>query len=312
MPLNEDALVLAPSPRSVKDARRWVSRACARLERNDLLESAELGVSELVTNAILHGNPPLSIRMRGTRQHPRVEVFDGSQQPPRANTRMTDAAELLSTVGRGLAMVALCSDAWGSYIQPEGKIVWFEPADGLANAPDINGEVFTVPGNADAEEQDLADGTTVVLQSFPINVFLDFRRHYNELRRELRLLSLAHESDYPVAKHVTELFQRSEEELRGSRGSRELEAAMASGRTSVDLTVVVPPGTPRTMEQMVDMLELADEFCRSQRLLSLSVTPQQRQFQHWFFGEFARQGNGAAPLPWAGGERVKTYSQSAS
>ena len=55
---------------------------CHDIDRDDLVECAELGVSELVTNAVLHGSPPIKVRVRGTWEHPRVEVIDGSTEPP--------------------------------------------------------------------------------------------------------------------------------------------------------------------------------------------------------------------------------------
>ena len=73
MPLDKHALPLEAEPSAVADARRWVVDACRELERDDLIECAELGVSELVTNAVLHGLPPLWVRVRGTREHPRIE-----------------------------------------------------------------------------------------------------------------------------------------------------------------------------------------------------------------------------------------------
>ena len=74
MPLNREPLPLEPDPQSVKRAREWVGDVLERLGRDDLVDSAELGVSELVTNAILHADPPITVRVRGTRNHPRVEV----------------------------------------------------------------------------------------------------------------------------------------------------------------------------------------------------------------------------------------------
>lgn len=298
----------------MQDARRWVAEACHDIDRGDLVDSAELGVSELVTNAILHASPPLAVSLRGTHEHPRVEVTDGSPEPPAANSRMTDEDELLSTVGRGLGIVAMCSRAWGAYIHDEGKSVWFEPSARLADDPGPAGDVFRVEDASSfrVSTVDPAEGLVVRLTSLPVQVYLDYRRHYRDLRRELRLLSLAHETDYPVAKHVSDLFQRAEEELRTSYGAEEFERVLRSGVATADVTVVVPRTTPATMAQMIDMLEVADQFCRSERLLSLATTPQQNQFQRWFIGEFIRQGRGEASLPWAGSDRVKSYTPSAS
>ena len=106
MPLSSE-LILASSPRAAADARRWVSDICLRLDRADLVECAELGVSELVANAILHATAPFKVRVRGTASHPRIEVVDGSTNPPVPPVSVpTDDLELLLTFGRGLSMVA--------------------------------------------------------------------------------------------------------------------------------------------------------------------------------------------------------------
>jgi len=82
MPLSRPALLLRTSSRAVQDARVWVRAACKEIERTDLIECAEFGVSELVSNALFHGTAPVTIRMRGTVDHPRVEIRDGSTEPP--------------------------------------------------------------------------------------------------------------------------------------------------------------------------------------------------------------------------------------
>ena len=106
MPLNRPPLALGRGPRGVQDARRWVAELCTEIGRPELVECAELGVSELVTNALLHGEPPITVRVRGTAEHPRVEVRDGSGEPPILPTEPLDRPEtddLLLTFGRGLA-----------------------------------------------------------------------------------------------------------------------------------------------------------------------------------------------------------------
>ncbi len=128
MPLNRPALSLGPGPRGVQNARRWVVDTCTDIGRTDLIECAELGVSELVTNALLHAEPPILVRIRGTREHPRVEVRDGSLESPHLpDTHPTDEDDLLLTFGRGLGIVARCADAWGAEIEDDGKVVWFAP-----------------------------------------------------------------------------------------------------------------------------------------------------------------------------------------
>ena len=82
MPLNRPAQPLAPGPRGAAEARRWVADVCREIGRDDLRENAELAMSEVVTNAILHGKSPVTVRLRGTRHHPRVEVRDAPPSRP--------------------------------------------------------------------------------------------------------------------------------------------------------------------------------------------------------------------------------------
>ncbi len=300
-PLNRPPLPLEPEPRSVREAREWVTKTLTQLDREDLIETAQLGVSELVTNAILHGQPPIRVRVRGTARHPRVEVHDTSPHPPTVN----DSAEidgedrLLTTIGRGLDLVALSSASCGAEVRADGKVVWFEPlpetdADGTAAR-------FTLEFLDEPEPApEPGDHVQIRLLHMPVQEFARFRSWFMELRRELRLLALAHGDDYPVAKQLSELTLQSERERHNAFGLAALEEAIAEGKDHIDVTYEVPESTPSTMGRLREVLERADEFCREQRLLSLAGTPEQLALQRWYLGEFVRQGSGEPPLPWPG------------
>ncbi len=317
MPVIREPLPLPPTPRSVQDARHWVADAVSAMGRDDLVECAELGVSELVTNALLHAEPPLSVRVRGTREHPRVEVADGSPEPPVPPDPETGGLRLdltldrdphdhdhdpaldLSTLGRGLGIVSMCALAWGADIQNEGKVVWFEPVScDEASAP-AGAAVFT-------QVDDLArtvpeePHVPVTLPGVPAELYAGFRMHFRELRRELRLLALAHESEYPLAANLGTLLTDFETHLQHADG---IEAVSHSGpggpAGTTDLALRMPESTPQIVGQLLDLLDLADAFCHAERLLSLARTPEQRRFQRWFLGEFVRQAEGMAPSPWS-------------
>jgi len=313
LPLNRPPLALDSSPRSVQEARRWAGDVCRDLGRPDLTETSELAITELVTNAVLHAEPPVSLRVAGTFDHPRFEVADGSRVVPQVNPRMTEEDELLATFGRGLGLVAMCALAWGVDVHDGGKIVWFEPDATVAETP--SDPVLDLPKDeAPARPAVVPDDyVTITFDAMPVQLIADFRRHYREVRRELRLLALAHEADYPVAKSLTELFHRVDEINAAMTGLDELEEAIAAREERADVVFRMPPSAPATMTQLLDLLELADEFCRTQRLLTLAATPQQFQLQRWFLGEFQRQAEGEEPLGWAGGYQVDpSYRQSAS
>ena len=132
----------------------------------------------------------------------------------------------------------------------------------------------------------------------PLRMYIEFQRHYRELRREVRLLSLAHETDYPLAKDLSDLFGSLERDLREGIGADQIEQALASGAATADLRVAMPRQTAATIGRFIELLDLADAFCREKRLLSLARTPEQQRFQRWFLSEFVRQERGEAPLAW--------------
>lgn len=302
MPLNLPPLFLEAHPTSVRKARAWVREVLTRLNRDDIVGPAELGVSELVTNAILHGRPPITVRVRGTRAHPRVEIRDGSERPPAVNIEMSDEEHLLSTFGRGLGLVALHAAAWGAELTPEGKVVWFEPTDAPPNG-DLDGEVFDLEQTVEERisESGLPDDPIhVQLLDMPVALYRRFRLRYYELGRELRLLSLAHGDAYPVAKDLAEVFLASERERRLTYGAEQLDDLLASDRDRGDVDLLVPQSSPDTTARLLDTLERADRFCREQRLLVLAAEGVDLDFQRWYLGEFGRQASGEPPHPWPG------------
>jgi anti-sigma regulatory factor (Ser/Thr protein kinase) len=301
-------LDLAADPRSVRRARAWVVGELDTIGRDDLADAAELGVSELVTNAILHADPPISVRLGGTPAHPRVEVRDNSVEPPMVRD-MTADARLMATVGRGLGIVAMYSTTWGAELSPRGKVVWFEPA-AEPNSPRSagrSGDIFdlseTVTERVEAAGEPVAR-LKVCLLGMPVNVFAHYRIWYDELRRELRILALAHGHDYPIASELSELTLQVEQERRQARGVDALDAALSSGRDRVDLEYEVPMSAPATMTRLHELLAEVDVFCREQRMLTLAPSPQQLALRSWYLGEFERQARGAAPMPWPGGYTV--------
>lgn len=296
LPLNRPALSLGTGPRGVQDARRWVVDTCHDIGRQDLVECAELGVSELVTNALLHAVPPLTVRVRGTREHPRVEVRDGSTElPAMPGTEAEEDDDFLLTFGRGLSIVARCSTAWGVEVEEDGKIVWFVPA-AQSREEMVEGVVTGEPAAPPREPTD--DELRIEIRGVPLRSFVEFQRHYRELRREVRLLALAHESEYPLARDLSELFGALERELREGIGAEQIEEALASGAATADLHVAMPSETAGTIGRFIELLDLADAFCREERLLSLARTPDQQRFQRWFLSEFVRQQKGQPPLAW--------------
>ncbi|WP_372729791.1 ATP-binding protein [Nocardioides sp.] len=295
MPLNRPALALGEGPRDVALARRWVMDVCSAIDRPELTECARLGVSELVTNALMHGQAPIEVRVRGTQQYPRVEVRDGSTEPPELPHADHNAA--LLTFGRGLGIVARAATAWGAEIESDGKVVWFVPATELREQF-IQG-VITGGPQWPAVRSPQPDDLQVSILGVPPGLYREFLQHNRELRREVRLLALANESDYPLAKNLSDTFDVIEHDMREGLGGQALEDALGGTQTEpADVSIGVAPATAALVARFIEMLEVADAFCRDERLLSLARSEQQERFQRWLLGEFVRQCDGEPPLAW--------------
>ncbi|SEB60452.1 PAS domain S-box-containing protein [Streptomyces sp. 2224.1] len=123
---------LAPEARSVARARELARDQLTDWGLQELVDTTELLVSELVTNALRHGHGEIRLRLLLDRTLV-CEVWDADlAQPRRRRARDTDEG------GRGLQLVGLLSQGWGSRRTPRGKTVWFELAlpDGESVAVD--------------------------------------------------------------------------------------------------------------------------------------------------------------------------------
>ncbi|MEU7402474.1 SpoIIE family protein phosphatase [Streptomyces sp. NPDC044948] len=111
---------LEPENAAPGKARRLARRALARWGMEDLTDSVELLVSEVVTNAVRYASKPVTLRLLRT-DVLRCEVGDDVPQLPRLRqARATDEG------GRGLYLVNRLARRWGATRLSTGKVVWFE------------------------------------------------------------------------------------------------------------------------------------------------------------------------------------------
>ncbi|MFD3518045.1 SpoIIE family protein phosphatase [Streptomyces sp. NPDC058657] len=111
---------LEPEEQAPGRARRLARRALERWGLEELSDSVELLVSEVVTNAVRYAERPVTLRLLRT-DVLRCEVGDDSPQLPRQRrARDTDEG------GRGLFLVNRLTRKWGATRLSSGKVVWFE------------------------------------------------------------------------------------------------------------------------------------------------------------------------------------------
>jgi anti-sigma regulatory factor (Ser/Thr protein kinase) len=146
--------VLRDDPSEVRRARRLVSDHLEGWGLRDLDQVTILLVSELVTNALLHGHPPLRLVARDILTGVRIEVHDNN--PEGAPHKRPDGG---FQSGRGLQLVDSLATRWGWMESGNGKCVWFEVDLVWARAAETNRTgadvgaraVLTVPVEEGAE-----------------------------------------------------------------------------------------------------------------------------------------------------------------
>jgi len=111
---------LPSTPDAAGAARRVVSKLVGEQMAQEMLDDALLVISELVTNAVLHGNGDIEVRLAFDGQRVRGDVTDEgkrfTQQQPEHDPEQVG--------GHGLFLVSRIADRWGLHADTSG--VWFE------------------------------------------------------------------------------------------------------------------------------------------------------------------------------------------
>ncbi|NGO10286.1 SpoIIE family protein phosphatase [Streptomyces sp. HC44] len=111
---------IPPDPERVAATRQYATEQLTEWGLDEAAFVTELVVSELVTNAIRYGEPP--IRLRLIRDRTLIcEVSDGSSTSPHLRR-----AHVFDEGGRGLLLVAQLTERWGSRQTVNGKTIWAE------------------------------------------------------------------------------------------------------------------------------------------------------------------------------------------
>ena len=298
-----DELVLGAEYDAVPRARQFVVESLQAVSTS-LREDAELVVAELVTNALLHGEPPVTLRVTRAGDDVRLEVDDQGRQRPVVLRSDHDAM-----TGRGLGLVAHLARSWGVDPLPSGgKTVWAElsPATGMGDRADTDAEEVDVEALL-ASWADLDDAAedvfTVSLGAVPTELLLAAKAHIDNLVREFILAASA--ADGPegaqLSSDLAELVQTVVHGFTDARVQIKQQAltAAARGEPLVDLRLTVPVSAADAAERYLAALDEADRYARGARLLTLETPPVHRVFREWYVGslvqELRRVAAGGAP-----------------
>ncbi len=279
------ALDLDAGPGAVPAGRRAAREALAGRCPEEVVHAGELVVTELLTNAVLHGGAPVRLAFvtEPGSDRVRVEVGDGSRVLPVRPLPSTDGM-----TGRGLALVDALAESWGVEPAPDGKVVWAELTP--------RSVVVAEPGDADLDEllaafDDAEDALgprrhVVALGDVPTELLLAAKAHVDSVVRELTLADTGAQSGVTeaVPASLAALVHDVVTEFAEARQAikRQALAAAAQGRDRTTLRLVLPAEAAAAGERYLAALEEADAFGRASRLLTLAAPPQHAAFRRWY------------------------------
>lgn len=272
---------LDSSPESARSARALAKAVSAA----DIRDDVALVISELTSNARLHGEAPISVRVLESDQRVRVEVTDAGTSFP---VRPRPSGEAMT--GRGLRLVAAVSARWG--VEPlgaDGKVVWAELCQVDDRAPtgdadaglDARLSELASAGDAARSEQLY----TVQLGAVPTEFLLAAKSHIDDVVRELELVSThAGSSGEPLPAPVRLLIDAVTKDFAPARAAIKRQAleSAARGELVTELTLRLPLSAADAGERYLAALDEIDRQSRSARLLTLAPPRSHVAFRRWY------------------------------
>ncbi|WP_031185016.1 SpoIIE family protein phosphatase [Streptomyces sp. NRRL F-5635] len=268
-------------PTSAATARRFVRTALDGAAA-DLVGTAELLVSELVTNAVLHARTEVEVGLVRLDGRLRVRVRD--RRPGRS--LVPRRCSPYAGTGQGLAMVERLASRYGADGGDAGKTVWFELWHASPPPPSSGWETAVPPWPADR---------TVTLVDVPTALETTCRQHRHAVLRELTFAASAGDplgvppEDLAAANDVNNMISA------GVTAALEEPGAEPGLRS---LPLPLPADAGPAVSALRRVLDLAEERAREERLLALPALPRGRAFQDWLFDEITGQLAGDPPTAW--------------
>ncbi|GAA4744204.1 hypothetical protein GCM10023350_31120 [Nocardioides endophyticus] len=295
-------------------------------DRDDILDAAQLVVSELVTNAILHTATPIELFARVDAGGLLLEVSDGSTTPP---TERDHAA--LAGTGRGLMLIHDLSGGWGVRELPNGKVVWARittSQEAAAPHEDVHAPTLwelslepvdealglDVPGSTVPQGVALAPNpadVAVVLQNVPLLMHLAWHEHAETMLREYLLSRLEQDealalTEHAVASAVMALLHEQVPSPALPGGASTFDEVTELLTSVVEPAVTLRVGQLRIPAETVAGFEVLDKLmdaaivlAEAHELLAAPMQPELRELRRWLCGQVASQSVGAEPVPWS-------------
>lgn len=289
---------LPAHPSSVARARKVLREILTMSRREDLLETAQLLVSEVVTNALVHAGTAIDFGVRAGEAGLRVEVTDGSTHMPASR-----CYGVMAGTGRGLGLLQQLADRWGTLPRPGGKTVWFElgPGDRPDEFASMPGSTVADPGPADGSE----DVLDVVLLNVPLLLHAAWQEHAEGLLREYLLIALeTGDATQALERHAAAsdakaLLQEHIPRPQLTDDPEELMTLAVEPAVSSPREVLpVPLASVEHFLLLDQALDAALAMADSGAFLTPPTQPELRDLRRWLCHEVSRQANNEPPTRW--------------
>jgi anti-sigma regulatory factor (Ser/Thr protein kinase) len=119
LPAEEAVRAFAATPDAPRAARRFVLETLHDWRDCRLMADAQLVVSELTTNAVIHAHSNFTVTIAALEDVVRISVTDNNPVLPTSRD-----PSLQATGGRGLRIVNVLAERWFAESRPHGKVVW--------------------------------------------------------------------------------------------------------------------------------------------------------------------------------------------
>lgn len=311
-------LRLEPLAESVRAARRFLRDLLHQADRERWADTAELALSEVVTNGVLHAHTVLTVRVVVREDEVEVEVADANPGLP-VQRRAQDAE---ATTGRGLELVAALARDCGVRPGSDGKVVWFCVGDPESEG-DASDEALLAAWDVDSPWEDgephvpapTADTRRVELRSMPTTLWLAAREHHQAVLREVVLYLAEHGDASPDSPDMTLVDEARS--LIWTTLLAEIDSARSAGRTrrplpdghpsplpdvpdSLDLVLSVPARLGAGFGAFQDAMDLGEQLAMQDRLLVRPGLPEIVAVRDWACEQVVAQLAGVPPAPWPG------------
>ncbi len=301
-------LELEPTPASASAARRLVREVLVQAGREQWRDAAELAVSEIVTNAVLHAHTTVTITAHCDAHELRVDVRDNNPTLPSQRHYGEQA-----TTGRGMALIAAVTTAHGvRALGASGKVVWFSLADDPADPkpPDLLVGWDDQPALEDSTQRAQRHITLAGLQP---TLWLAATQHHDALLRELALfranqqqsvedLAAADQARFCIRQAMDRALADAQLQARARLPlPPNHPARLDQLPAEIDLTVEVPGvDTAAAFAVLQDVLDEAERLASGQRLLARPGLPEIVAVRDWLCEQAITQLAGGQPARWPG------------